>query len=494
MPEKDMQETEFDMRLNESVADFWEATMSPEGKNTPFGSLKILNERGLELSRRSYMMTERHGQRYVGWGQPGQIKGTVFQISAQHVPVYEIGNEVALESLAKHIASSITGVPEDQLKVHLLRISEMQQGSSVMDNDTEEAMGDVPPYERLSQAIKDEISKRILMNCLVHGGAVHVMHTAHCYDQRSIDVINRISTEKNNGHPVHEQVFPARHPIGQMMRHHIPPFGDVARIVDSLPNTYTVVNTFSHALYWEEDIASVMAPGGAMGGSRVDWPDEAGKDGEEKGNEGAGEEEQKPQVVAEAVNFPVLVQETIKGALEIISQHQFNGMPEDDVRSILAYADVLEGEVPCIQVGPYLWNNFYRCLPKTSDFPAIMMYLATCSLEDANRLIELTIDDPDKAKEKITSIIKEQQFDYEGFAYELGEHLDENGGMDIDGQIKLDSLDDNIRERVVGILAQQRAAETAEKGRTTPKKEAPKPRAPTDRGEKLWTLEELLGE
>ena len=489
---EDTQETEFEDRLNPAVAEFWEDVMSPDGKNTPFGSLKILNERGLELSRRSYMMTERHGSRYVGWGSPGQVKGTVFQTAVNHIPAYEIGNELELESLAKHITTAITGVPEDQLNVHLLRLNEMQQGESVMDNDTEEEMGDVPPYEELDQRLKDEIAKRILMNCLVHGGAVHVMHTAHCFDDRCIETVNRISARGNNRHPMHERVIPAMHPIGQMLRHRVAMFGRIADIVDSLPDTYTVVNTFSHALYWEEDIASVMGPGGATGGSRVDWPDQAGQ--EPDGEKPPEEVEQKPQVVSEAVNFPVLVQETIKGALEIISQHQFNGMSEEDVRSVLAYADVLEGEVPCIQVGPYLWNNFYRCLPRTTDFPAVMMYLAGCTIEEANRMIELTIDNQDAAKKLISAILKEQNFDYDGFAYELGEHLTENGGLDIDGQIKLDSLDDKIRARVEGILAQQKQAEEAALSQTAPKKEAPESRLTDDKGQKLWTLEELLGE
>ena len=65
---------------------------------------------------------------------------------------------------------------------------------------------------------------------------------------------------------------------------------------------------------------------------------------------------EKPIIVSFAINFPVLVQELVKGVMELISSH---GLPEDEElrNQVLEKADTLEDESWDIRFGPEIWKK-----------------------------------------------------------------------------------------------------------------------------------------
>jgi hypothetical protein len=65
----------------------------------------------------------------------------------------------------------------------------------------------------------------------------------------------------------------------------------------------------------------------------------------------------KPKIVAEAWIFPVLLNELIKGSMELLAAH---GLPEDEreAQYVIDKADFLESEVWDMRLGPGIWEKF----------------------------------------------------------------------------------------------------------------------------------------
>jgi hypothetical protein len=156
-------------------------------------------------------------------------------------------------------------------------------------------------HEEYSNANK-EVYKRRMCNALIQGSAKKTNHMFHMVDEEL--------TEMN--------------PL--------------------LPNLYSKFMTGADYMYMVNDDSTPKVIGGLC---EVEFPKSEGD---------------VPKIIAEAVTFPVLVHEIVKGVMEILSYH---GLPKD--RKIAEYvmerADFQDAESWDMRLGPPIWERFLKCIP-----------------------------------------------------------------------------------------------------------------------------------
>lgn len=118
-------------------------------------------------------------------------------------------------------------------------------------------------------------------------------------------------------------------------------------------NLYGVLMSINDTLYWQlsDDTMKMMMGGGQGGG-----------EGMVGGKEKVDTSVDPPVVNAEAINFPILVHELIKGVMEVLAVH---GRPEDqDVWSqVESSEDTLEKEMWDLRLGPSIWQRIRSQFP-----------------------------------------------------------------------------------------------------------------------------------
>jgi hypothetical protein len=150
------------------------------------------------------------------------------------------------------------------------------------------------------QRVVDQINKRLTLNTLTQGSAVHAMLTIHHAVDQEIQAIN-----------------------------------------PDLLQLYNKLSSGSHEYYWLIDIPAMFTSLGMMaaGSAKVEWPETEGDT---------------PKIVAKAVIFPILAQEMSKGVAELISAHGLSNLDADTTSAVLGKADDIRHEPYLIQVGPIM--------------------------------------------------------------------------------------------------------------------------------------------
>ena len=123
--------------------------------------------------------------------------------------------------------------------------------------------------------------------------------------------------------------------------------GDVLQqISPRLVATYSKLMPIAEWIYWtmpDNNLREMMAQGGGHGGKAwVDWEGEV------------------PVVHAQALVFPVLLQELAKGLMEYISHA--DDLDDDTKRHVLNQTDTLANELDDIRMGPEVWRRFLAAL------------------------------------------------------------------------------------------------------------------------------------
>lgn len=135
------------------------------------------------------------------------------------------------------------------------------------------------------------------------------------------------------------------------------------RIHPQLRKAYGVLMVASEIGYWMFPQSAVIAGARAelqVGSAKVGYSDEAQADEDEEGEEPLPQPAQRqrtPQVTAQAMHFPVLIQEIVKGLTELAS---LPGLPRDpsERREVLRKADLVDVEAWHMILGPQLWDQF----------------------------------------------------------------------------------------------------------------------------------------
>lgn len=225
---------------------------------------------------------------------------------------------------------------------------------------------------------KDEVYKRRFVNAMIQGAAKKGHHMFHMVDDK------------------------------------------LSKMNPTLPNKYSKMMAAADYNYLTADDSVAKNAGGRVS---VEF-----KDG-------------KPVIHAQAMVFPVLIHELVKGVMEILSLH---GLPEDDklTEYVTGKADFMNAEPWDMRIGPAIWDRFTNCID-SKDFDKkhhIYMDLVTLPTEEFNQVMREIMLGSKAGKQRIRDIVKDIDSDMERDAYEDSVR-EMNSSDDSLGYDDLDNID-----------------------------------------------------
>jgi len=285
--------------MNQNLRNFWKNLKKKEDSFHPFKKNKDLVFFGEELFVSSYQYIHDRIKKLPKI-DPYSSFFNILNIEKDH--------EKTLCELSKKIVSEAFDIPLYIMETHL------DEEANVELNQTDEK--EKYNYEELSDELKKQINKRILLNSIIQGSSIYSFYTLHHLAKKELNQIN--------------------------------------------PNLIPLYDSFSVgsvASYYENDYSVMlndarMAKRATIGSARVEY-------------------EEKPKVIVYAKSFPVLCQELIKGSMEVISLHSFQGFSAEDLKKICCFADQRVDEPRYIQIGTEVWRKTLAFLKFYKDYGEI---------------------------------------------------------------------------------------------------------------------------
>lgn len=262
----------------------------------------------------------------------------------------EMNHVEELKQIAVDTVRSLFDIPE-----HVKILPEINRGLDVNPEDQDDSPQPVlslTPQEQ--RRLYQEIQKRIILNGLVHGSAMHIWKSAHYIIKEKID--------------------------------HLDPM---------LMELYDRYTSSIGWLIWQlspDDAQDAIDGGNAMtqGFNKLEFEEE----GEPECN-----------VHCHAVNFPVLLHEVTKGAMDYLITR---GVPRDYSEEMLKYyyaiADSYENEVWHYLMSPTLWTRFVSAADlDTQDLPLAIARLTQLSYDELAEVMIACIESPEAGRLKLKS-------------------------------------------------------------------------------------------
>lgn len=407
----------YEDEVNPSTRRFWgDIRRSPH----TFGKHPILAMYGEESARKAFDDNiERISRAFPEFNDlpPRQRLHKIYQASTRifmQLSQIESRFRPQLEQIAKEVVSETYGIPIEAMIAQLGndaainfeqgRRGSGQRGTGQQGQRQSRGRVEVDPEggEPEGQDVSKQINKRITMNLLTQGAAVHNMMTIYHLAQQKLNSLEPRLLEQ------YKRLAP-----GMM------------------------------SMYWLMDfIAMADMLGGAIAGSvRVIYDQENDGDDDHDADEFSklfdddkaeeseerfeGESDQDnveydgPKIKAVGSNFPILIQELVKGVMEVLSHHGLADLDETTTRRVLQASDVMTDEPWLIQIGPHIWRSFLKIVPKGSDLAMIIAKLATKDPDFIHDLLSKTIEevhanrDPLAQRQALQDMIDEIE-DYTG--------------------------------------------------------------------------------
>jgi hypothetical protein len=257
-----------------------------------------------------------------------------------------------LEQLAIKLVSEEYGVPEDAVdfEATITGHPQMPGGQEIRKTGLKMRKGDKrPPQGKTAEELKPNVTKRRLMNAMMHGAARKGQNLFHMASD------------------------------------------DLRRIDPSLAQDYSKLMAGNDFMYWalsDDTIAQESESGVHAGQVKVSL---------------AGP---KPKIIAQGMTFPFLLHELTKGVLELISLHGLD-VDKETRDYVLDKTDNLESEPMDIRLGVKIWEK----LLETMDVDAlpykaqIFTRMSELSPSEFNNIVNGLLNDSEQAKEKVREIV-----------------------------------------------------------------------------------------
>lgn len=318
------------LHVNPKIRNFWRDLKKNDGLFHVFKKNRNLVYFGDDLSQKSYEFVS---NRINNLG----VKFDFNSLTGKFVAAIreENGNEDVLKELAIKAVSEAFEIPEDILEAHLNK-------EDIDINSTDESFPDDDyDYDSLSQSLKDNINKRILLNCITQGASIHAFYTMH-----------------------------------HLVRN------DLENISKDLIGLYDEVSVGTVYTYWKIDYSSMLESSANLdmlvqGSSKVEYGDN-----------------DNPKVVAKARTFVVLCQELVKGAIELISLNGLRDLDEQDLKTIYAFSDKRVDEPRYIQISSEIWRKVLSFIKVYKDevgnisIPDLIMKISLLNPKDIEDFFE----------------------------------------------------------------------------------------------------------
>jgi hypothetical protein len=257
-----------------------------------------------------------------------------------------------LEQLAIKLVSEEYGVPEDAVdfEATITGHPQMPGGQEIRKTGLKMRKGDKrPPQGKTAEELKPNVTKRRLMNAMMHGAA-----------RKGQNLFHMASDE-------------------------------LRRIDPSLSQDYSKLMAGNDFMYWalsDDTISQESESGTHAGQVRVDLSGP------------------KPKIIAQGMTFPFLLHELTKGVLELISLHGLD-VDKETRDYVLDKTDNLESEPMDIRLGVKIWEK----LLETMDVDAlpykaqIFTRMSELPPSEFNNIVNGLLNGSEQAKEQVRDIV-----------------------------------------------------------------------------------------
>ena len=259
----------------------------------------------------------------------------------------EMSHIEELKRIAVDTVRSLFDIPEH---VEILPDISMEQGVDQDEqDDSPEPVLSLSPEEW--KRMKDEIQKRVILNGLVHGSAMHIWKSAHYIIKDQIESLNPMLMGFYNQYTA-----------------------SIGWALWQMPPDYAQ--------------GEINQGGMTQGFNKLEFDEE-------------GEAECKIRCVG--VNFPVLLHEVTKGAMDYLICH---GIPkdfsEDELKYYYAKADSYENEFWHYLLSPTVWTSLVDAAGvDTQELPLVIAKLTQLSYEELTGVLKACIDGPEEGALKL---------------------------------------------------------------------------------------------
>jgi len=310
----------------------------------------------------------------------------------------EMRHKRELEQLAVQLVRQEYDVPEDvvDFEAHITGHPEMG-GEPIRKTGLKLRRGNKrPPQGKTEQELKPNVTKRRLMNAMMHGAARKGQNLFHMAQ----DQLNRIDP--------------------------------------SLVQDYSKLMAGNDFMYWgldDQTIANESEGGTHAGQVRVDLSGP------------------RPKVIAHGMTFPFLLHELTKGILELMSLHGLDA--DKETRDyVLDKTDNLEAEPWDIRLGPKIWEKFLEALD-VDDLPMkshIFNRLATLPPAEFNSIVHGLLNDQEQAKNAVRELAEEvrRELNQEEVDSALGQFSDEGSAEEHPDGPQEDDDEDPVLKGLLG--------------------------------------------
>ena len=302
-----------------------------------------------EEYKRCLSLLERRAAREYAMTTPETLMSLQISLSMLMNVIFtkEMNHQDELTKLAADTVRELFDIPEH---VNLLPELKSPFEDSVDEQDENpEAVLSLSPEEQ--RKMREEIEKRVILNGLVHGSAMHIWKSSHYIIKEKIDAIDPMLMDLYNSYTAS---------IGWMMWMMSP----------------------------QAAMAEIDEHGMTQGQNQLkfDEPGEAGCD-----------------IECSGINFPVLLHEVTKGAMDYLICH---GIPqeytEDELKYYYAKADSYENEYWHYLLSPQLWISFTEATGMTTqELPLAIARLTQLSYQDLSAVMKACIDSPEAGALKL---------------------------------------------------------------------------------------------
>lgn len=313
---------------------------------------------GRELAHDQYENIKGQYQQSTGSERLNQME---MMTLLQRIMQREAQHKEQLEQLAKKLVATIWKIDPAQFNADL-----GSEGQSVEEHQEEEQQEE-EDNSPLSPDEQKQVHKRVTLNTMSHGAAIHQMTTLHHMVKDALD-----------------KVDPAL----------MPAYDKLAR-----GSVYSS---------WFMSIEQIVNMAGQKGGDvHIEWPEQQAQPEAMPGEEQEPQEEPAPQVNATGLVFPILVHELAKGCMELLTMH---GLPQDEktLRKVYKHADKWEDEVFHFFVGPALWRRFLKVVDRTK-LPETIAALSRLEPDDLHGVVRSIVENPAEAQERLAELVKDPE-------------------------------------------------------------------------------------
>lgn len=297
----------------------------------------------------------------------------------------ESENKETLEELAIKMVREEYDIPEDLVDIEAKLVPKVSlDGTKINASPITIDEMDFDSHEDIQNA-NGEVYKRRFVNALNQGAAMKTNHMYHMVDE------------------------------------------ELTKIDPTLPTKYSKMMSAADYMYYIVDDIDESIAGGLV---KLELPMEEGG---------------KPKIKAQALVFPVLIHELVKGVMELLASH---GLPQNPKTRdyVLGKADYLKAEPWDMRLGPALWGKLTDAIPAEDFNLKHYLYgdLVQLPVEEFNECMKEVMAGTKRGKEMINEMLTEikkdlQRNDFDRTMDERRQEIENNDSGYIDNP---DDLDD----------------------------------------------------